>query len=316
MNELLLQGLPKIKPGQTAGDLEIYLAEYLLQVEAGARIASVRELADATNMSVGAVSSALTNLQDSGAVQISKRGHLGSFLEGRSVGDLWKIAKDEPLVIAFTIPSNIRFEGLATGLKSQLNQRGIETYLIFIRGSNTRLKALRENRCHAVILSHLTAAGDCCPGETIALRLPPNSWLKGYLIYYRTGKLENGKQLRIGVDPDSYDHRQITELEFADQDVIQVRTNFTQLPRLLSDGRIDATVWNAEEIRYSGMDGISSRPLSARVTEIITQSALSACVVISKGNMAVQSVLREAIDIPELIKIQERVISGELLPEY
>ncbi len=292
-------------------DLEARLAERLLEIELGDRLPSVRTLASDTDMSIGAVSTALNHLEEIGAVRIQKRGHMGSFLEERSDPELWKIAEGSPMVLAFTIPSNLRFEGLATALKALLTQAGIETYLIFIRGSSTRVKALREKRCHAVVLSELTVEGECCPKETVALLLPPGSWLKENRLYYRTSRIQ-----KVGVDPDSYDHMQLTKLEFESKDVELVKSNFTQFPRLMIDGKIDATVWNAEETSFAMDDRVKSRPLSEHVLAAIDGRDSRAALVVRGTNSITGNLLQTILDVEKIMDIQEEVISGKLLPEY
>ena len=149
-------------------------------------------------------------MEEQRVVRFQKRGHLGSYLESRSIGGLWGIAEQKPLVIALTIPSNLRFEGLATAIKTMLLENEIETYLIFIRGSSTRMKALRENLCHAVVLSQLSVEGECGNEEHVVLTLPSGSWLKENQIFSRANRIEQNVPLRVGVDPDSYDHYRIT----------------------------------------------------------------------------------------------------------
>ena len=297
-------------------DLQVKLAEYLVQLSIGERMPNIRNLANLTEMSVGSVSAALSTLQEQGVVSIKKRGHLGSFLESRSLGGLWGIAEHSPLVIAFTIPTNLRFEGLATAIKAGLLQDEVETYFIFIRGSSTRIKALREDRCHAVVLSQLSVEGECTSRERVAVLLPKGSWLKENQIYYRANYVQTNIPLRVGVDPDSYDHYQITQLEFADHQVEYVNTNFSQLPRLLVDGRIDATVWNVEDVRFSMNQQISSRPLSKHTREVVDERDICAAVVVQKKNKIAAAVIKETINEEELCSIQKKVISGELLPEY
>ena len=297
-------------------DLQIMMAEFLIQLEVGARVPNYRELAAQTNMSVGSVSAALSSMEEQGVVTFQKRGHLGSYLESRSIGGLWGIAEQSPLVIAFTIPSNLRFEGLATAIKTMLLDNGIETYLIFIRGSSTRMKALRENHCHAVVFSQLSVEGECGEEEQVVSELPRGSWLKENQIFYRSNSIEPNVPLRVGVDPDSYDHFQITQLEFNNQQVEYVHTKFTQLPRLLVDGQIDATVWNVEDVRFTMNQGIRKRRLSKHVRDVIGDRDISAAVVVQKRNRIAAAVIKETLNIAELLSIQEQVISGELLPEY
>jgi DNA-binding transcriptional MocR family regulator len=128
------------RAGKSIKELQIDLAKYLIQVDEGKRLPSIRKLAASTQMSLGSVSTALNELQDMGAVEIQKRGHLGSIVAARSIGTLWNLVEQGPLVIAMTLPMHARFEGLATGIKRAFENAGIEAYLIFIRGSRTRLK--------------------------------------------------------------------------------------------------------------------------------------------------------------------------------
>ena len=98
-------------------ELQISLAEYLIQHEEGTRLESIRTIAASTQMSIGAVSTALNGLQDMGAVKIQRRGHLGSMVEHLSIPKLWGVIEQGPLVIALSLPMHSRFEGLATGIK-------------------------------------------------------------------------------------------------------------------------------------------------------------------------------------------------------
>jgi len=133
------------------------LAQYLLGVKDGERLGTVRQIARANHTSVGTVSNALSIIEDSRAIKIDRRGQLGAFVETRSIGALWAMAEREPMVISFPLIAHPRLEGLATGLKKQLVAAGIDVYLIFIRGSRTRLKALRENKCHIAVMSDFAA---------------------------------------------------------------------------------------------------------------------------------------------------------------
>ncbi len=167
---------PQNSRKRTVRDLQVNLAKYLIQLKEGQRLESIREIAASTQMSIGAVSTALNGLQDVGAVAIQRRGHLGSIVEELSVAKLWGVIEQGPLVIALSLPMHNRFEGLATGLKLSFEKAGIEAFLIFIRGSRTRLKALTANRCHAVLMSGLAAEKLCGKEYEMLFGLPPKSW--------------------------------------------------------------------------------------------------------------------------------------------
>jgi len=304
------------KSNKTIKELQIDLAKYLIQIDDGKRLPSIRRLAASTGMSIGSVSTALNGLQELGAVQIQKRGHMGSVMVSRSIGELWNLIEQAPLVIAMTLPMHLRFEGLATGLKKAFEKIGIETYLIFIRGSRTRLKALKENRCHAAVMSGLAADELSGQDHEIQMRLPPGSWISGYCVFYQASRPHPHRPIRLAVDPDSYDHRRLTELEFEGQQVEYRWASFVQFSRLLKNGDVDAILWTADqEEAYLG-PGIEQRPLSERTMQLIGENSLSATFVARTGSDPVRAVLQAAIEPAEIMAIQEKVVRGEIIPEY
>lgn len=277
---------------------------------------SIQKLSASTGMSVGAISTALNGLQDLGAVDIQKRGHIGSYLTEISVSKLWNLLDQGPLVIALTLPMHSRFEGLATGLKIGFEKAGIEAYLIFIRGSRTRLKALHDNRCHAVVMSGLAAEEQLGAENEILFSLPPTTWLSGYSVFYRKQPPEPGRPLRVAVDLQSYDHRRLMELEFRDQSIEICPISYIQISQLLKSGEVDATIWNTDQIESFINPEIDHRPLSPHVMEFAGQKSVSATFVGRKSNAVVRAVLETSINPTELMEIQQKVVDGKMIPEY
>ncbi len=297
-------------------ELRRHLAKYLLMLGEGDRLASIRELAATYHTSVGSISNALNNLEENGSVQIERRGRMGSFLEQRSLGALWTVAETCPLVIGLTLASNLRYEGLATGLKRLLNAAGVEAYMIFIRGSRTRLKALRENRCHIIVMSSFAADELCSKTEKVVLRLPAKSFVSGHRVFYRSQPPELGRPMRVAIDRDSFDQERLTELEFEGPDYELIPVTFAQIHRLLRDGQVDAAVWTPDDMQaYIGQD-ILDRPLSDRVLEHVDGRDVSAALIARSRHETAQAVIREAIDKDEIMRIQNMVVEGQLVPEY
>ncbi len=297
-------------------DLQVRLADYLIQVKEGDQLPSVRQLASSTQMSVGSISTALNALQDLGAVKIQNHGHRGSEVVGLALDRLWNLIEQGPLVISMTLPMHSHFEGLATGIKRALEKAGIETYLIFIRGSRTRLKALNENRSHATLMSGLAAEELCGQEHEILLQLPPGSWISNYGVYYRAVATGQAGPLRVAVDRDSYDHRRLSELEFSGQHVEFHWVPFIQIPRLLRRGDVDATVWTVDQAETYMSPGIQLRALSDQVMAQVGAKSTSATFVGRAGSHAVRAVLMAAIHPAQVMEIQSKIISGEMIPEY
>ena len=76
-------------------------------------------------------------------------------------------------------------KGWPAALKKVFNDAGIEAYFIFVRGSRTRLNALRENRCHIAIVSQFAAEGLRTRTEEIAATLLPGSFVKSHQVFFR-----------------------------------------------------------------------------------------------------------------------------------
>ncbi|NPV85777.1 MAG: GntR family transcriptional regulator [Anaerolineae bacterium] len=297
-------------------ELQVRLAEYLIQLEEGNKLPSIRKLASTTHMSLGSVSSALNDLQEMGAVSIQKRGHLGSIVEKISMNKLWNVIEPGPLVIAMTLPMHLKFEGLATGLKMAFENAGIDAYMIFIRGSLTRLKALRENRCHVAVMSGMAAEALCDEGLEIVLTLPAGSWISGYTVFYRDLPPGCNRPLRVAVDTDSQDHRRLNDLEFAGQAVEYRYESFVKFSRLLRNGDADAAIWTVDqEEAYLGAD-IKQRPLSEHVMKKIGEKSLSATFIARAGHGALRALFTNVIDPQTLLQVQAKVVAGEMVPGY
>jgi hypothetical protein len=302
-----------------ARGLKRRLAAYFLGAEVEERLPSVRDLARENQSSVGSISNAINELEELGAIQIERRGHLGSFVNTRSLGVLWTIAEQGPMVIGFPLTSSLRFSGLATGLKKLLIDAGIEIYLIFIRGSRTRIQALRERRCHAVMMSEFAADKLCTDEEIIQLRLPPESYVASHKVFYRTPLLGKERPLRVAIDRDSIDLACIAELEFADQVVEFISVPYVLTHRQLVDGHIDAAVWSSDDMHgyLSQQHGqIFDQPLSESTISEIGLTDTSAALIASAWNSSVHAVISSVLDPDQVVEIQRKVLAGEIDPEY
>jgi len=209
-----------------------------------------------------------------------------------------------------------RFEGLATGVKAAFEKFGIETYLIYIRGSSTRLMALKQNRCHVAVMSGLAAERHCDPDEEVVMELPAGSWISQYCIFYRT--LDPGKDvpLRIAVDRDSSDQILLSNLVFAGQKTELVYGPYVKIPRLLKNNEVDATVWAVDQADSYLGSGVKSLPIAPEVIDQIGTKSTSAAFVMIKGNDVLKAVIKSAIIPDEITNIQNKVSAGEMIPSY
>lgn len=292
------------------------LARYLLKVNQGERLQSVRAIATAYGASVGTISNALTSIEEAGAVRIDRRGHTGSFILERNLGLLWSLAEREPIVIAFPLLSNTRLEGLATALKHQISEVGIDVYMIFVRGSRTRMKLLRENKCHIAVLSEFAAMKLSTATEQVILQLPAHSYVELHKVFCRVDMPAPGKPLRVAIDPDSLDIQALTQLEFEGQNVEFYQATFMQLPRLLKNGTVDAGVWSIDDMVPHLDNHIWHRPLSEHVVDAVGYGDTSATLLVQASNESIHALTQAVLSNEAIIEIQRGVMAGEIVPTY
>ena len=291
------------------------LAGYFLSLEPGINIDSVRDLAGRLHASIGLISESISRLEELGAIEIDRRGQLGSFLVRQSVGKLWAAAVNQPLVIAHTLPSNRRYEGLATALKKAFNAAGIEAYFIFVRGSRTRLNALRENRCHIAIVSQFAAEGLRTRAEEIAATLSHGSFVKSHQVFFRKGT-QTKMPIRVAIDPDSFDQTQLSNIEFKEKSIDFLKITFMSIHHYLSENKVDMAIWTEEDMENQMGTAISKRALSEKTLEIVGSRNTKAALVIRANDTATHALIQKVVDADEIDRFQQAVISGEIIPEY
>ncbi|MCL1896365.1 MAG: hypothetical protein FWG03_07460, partial [Clostridiales bacterium] len=283
------------------------LASYFFGAKPGERILSVRDLSESLDASVGAVFNTLNSMQEEGLVRIEKRGPGGSFLIDQSLDRLYAMMNRGPMVIAMGLPMHLRFEGLATAARKLVEQMGIDIYFIFIRGAQARLQALHDNRCHAALMSCLSAEAYMKEENGILLTLPETSWISEYGVYYRPSRRGN---LRVGVDLRSYDHVHMTNHEFGDE-AERVSVSYIHFMQFFKNGEIDAIVWNKDQKDDLINQEVAYRPLSKRTDG----KELCASFVGKKGDHVTAKVLSVLEDTEEFLRIQRQVLDSKIPPE-
>ncbi len=287
---------------------------FMVAPEPPTRIPTVRELARAHGSSPASIHSAISRLVDTEAISIETRGRLGAFLVGRSMGRLWAAAEDGPLVVSLPLASSIRYEALATALKSQLTAAGLDVFLIFVRGSRQRLQAVRDGRCHLAVMSSFAAVELCGPNEVVVLELPRRSYNTGHRVFYAAPPEE--RPLRVIIDPYSADQQLLSALEFEGTSVEFVPAMGGQITRLLDSDQADAAVWTVDEMQVRRPDRIFDRPLRRAVRDAIGDRDTRASLVCQATLAPSLRALTAVINRDQVTAIQRDVIAGRIVPEY
>jgi hypothetical protein len=292
------------------------LAAYFLSLQNGESIQSIRNISRTMQASLGLISQSIAEIEESGAVSIERRGQLGSFINNISIGKLWLLAVGEPLVISHTLPSNRRYEGLAAAIKQSFSDAGIEIYFIFIRGSRTRIKALRDHRCHIAITSLFAAQGLCQSTESVVLSLPAGSFVSAHQLFTRENTISSDKPLTAAIDPDSYDQMRLSEIEFQGREIEFKKITFMNILHYLSTNQVDMAIWTEDDMQSHLGTAITKHPLSAHTQEAADSTDTQAALIVRSGDSIVRAVIKKVLVPDQLIATQLAIIDGTIIPEY
>jgi hypothetical protein len=289
--------------------------QFLTAPQPPARLPTIRDLAHDHRSSLSSIHAAIGRLEDADAVTIETRGRLGAFMVNRSVGRLWAIAANGPLVISLPLASSPRYESLATAIKQLLSASGVEVFLIFVRGSRQRLQAVREGRCHLTAMSSFAASELCGPEDSVVVELGPDSYNTGHRVFYSAAN-PDPHPLRVIVDRHSADQQLLTALEFTEPDVTLVPAMPAQIARLLTNGQADAAVWTVDEMQVRRPDGILERPLKPEVRAKIGDRMTRAVLVGRAAEAASLRAVTQPIQPDDVASIEADVLAGRIVPEY
>jgi YhfZ-like protein/helix-turn-helix protein len=288
---------------------------FLTAPEPPSRVPTVRQLVHEHRSSLASIHAAIARLEAAGAIKLERRGRLGAFLVSRSVGRLWAASEGGPLVVSLPLASSQRYEALATAIKQLLTAAELEVFLIFVRGSRQRLQAVREGRCHLAAMSSFAAAELCGPEDRIVVELGPDSYNTGHRVFYSATDADR-HPLRVIVDRHSADQQLLTALEFAGADIELLPAMTGQITRLLTNGQADAAVWTSDEMQATRLGGILDRPLAPSVRARVGDSDTRAALVGRASDAGVMSAVIGRLNAAEVARIQEDVMSGQVVPEY
>ena len=303
------------RAGRSVDDVASELARQLIPLQPGSRLPTIRELARRTRASVSSVHEAIARLEQAGAIVVERRGRAGSFLASSSIGILWTSAAGGPLVVALPLARSSRYEALATAIKEQFTSAGLEAFLIFVRGSRQRLRALQEGRCHLAVMSAFAASELCGHGECTVLDLPPDTFNTGHRVFYSLLHHAGGLG-RALVDRDSVDQEGITLLEFANTETELVPAQHDEFSHLLEGGKGDAVVWTLDEMQVRWPRGFIDRPLSEHVARRVGDTDRRAALVARTADADILSAIARLVDPVAFQQTQTEVLARRKVPEY
>ncbi len=304
-----------VKLMQKSGRVTIGIAKELLALNEGTRIGTVKDYSEKYHVARGTVQAALKLLEKNRTIMLEARGHLGTFITGIDYEKLWEFADIGTIMGVMPLPYSKLYEGLATGLYKAVEEKRISFGLAYMRGAETRLKALEKGRYDFAIVSRLAALHAI--GENmnieIAMHFGKNSYVNEHVMVFGDNSkktIEDG--MKVGIDKSSIDHYLLTLKECDSKNVQTVELAYNQIISKLLSREIDAAVWNIDEIIERKIN-IKYCPLDENNYE---KDDTEAVLVVRKDNELLTKLLKRFIHEEHVISYQHQVVNGEIIPNY
>ena len=291
----------------------IKMARIVIGIPLGGRLPTVSELSVENDIPIGTTHNALKTLIKTGAVEVVSRGHMGSYLVNKDVKKLLHLIGVQYLFGAMPLPYTKRFEGLASGLISQMkNSDNIPVNLAYMRGSKTRIEMLTSGRYDFAIVSKMAAKEYLKKHDDIDILIDfgPFSYTKQHMVmFHDNNETEIRDGMRVGVDRSSIDQTILTEKLCGGKNVEFVEVQYLRMFEKIMDGSIDATIMCIGEANGQALN-INYVPLE---TELDSTNAV---LVVKSDREELIALIKELIDKDKILDIQKQVLDGKIQPSY
>jgi hypothetical protein len=293
-----------------AGVVSQELARRFITLEPGDRLPTIAELAAELKTGISTVQRGLALLTEAGLIELDPRGKRGTFLRDLDHPGLWRASQPHLLLGLMPLPYTRRYEGLATGLRADLERLAVPFSLAFVSGARVRLDAALAGQQFAVV-SRLAAERAQEEGLEIEIGVDfgSGSYVEGHALVWRSRR--RPRRPRVGIDFQSYDQRALAEFEFGER-ASYVDTPYLQVVERLRMKEFDVTVW--------AVDALKALPEGLEVSELGSAAELdganTAAVVATRRQSALAELLRRGLDGARILEVQRSVLAGEAVPRY
>ena len=290
------------------------IAIRLIPLDVGDKSPTLAHMEKETGFSRGTMQAAVQYLRATEAVDFQFCGTKGSVITQLNRVKLMDAAGFSHLIGVMPLPYSKKYEGLATGIYSCMNGAGVQTNLAFMRGSDNRLRALKEGRCDFAVMSELTGSYYLEKGEPVrmVLNLGDFTYVDEHVVLVRDDFDGCLNGLRVGVDNSSIDQRMMTASFFEKYKVEYVPLIYSDIINSLHSKRIDAAVWNYDNLDFAS-NHLAYLPINRNGVQIADTRAVVLC---AANNELVVSVFEKCLDASAIRECQKGVLSGAVMPRY
>jgi acyl-CoA-binding protein len=291
------------------------IAEELLFIEVDDRLPKVVDFSEKYQVGRGTIQSALKKLEEENCIKLEPRGHLGTFLRYKNISNLLIFSGANQITGVMPLPYSKKYEGLATGITSELESLGLLLNIAFMRGSKLRLDGVKKGRYDFALLSKYSAQEELKNESN--LKISVEFGVKTYVsehavIFSEKNKKQLSNGMKVGIDNFSTDQQILTQAEAKGKNIEYVELNYMHLLQHLKAKTIDAMIWNVDEI---DPEAFHIHPLSSPIAIQYEKQMSEAVCVIREDNKKMDYII-QLLSRRRIVEIQSDVVKGNIIPKY
>jgi hypothetical protein len=291
------------------------IAEELMFIEVNERLPKVGDFAAKFQVGRGTIQTVLKKLENENCIILESRGHLGTFLRYKNISNLLKISGANQITGVMPLPYSKKYEGLATGITSQIEQLGLSLNIAFMRGSKPRVNGVSDGRYDFALMSKFSAIEEMKKNRSlkIAMEFGAKTYVSEHGIIFSEPSMEKiTSGMKVGIDSFSTDQKILTNAEVMDIDVQYLEFNYMHLLQRLKAHTIDAMIWNLDEVDSSSYN---IKPLTSPLAIEFEKQMNEAVLVIHTDNRKMEYIIK-LLFLSSIVDIQRQVVNGDMIPEY
>jgi len=292
------------------------IAAELFLLSKGNKMPIISELQEKYELSRGTVQNALTFLKEISAIETESKGHLGTYIKEVNYQVLQSYVVKDQLTATMPLPYSKLYEGFATGLYLAFKEGNIKLNMVYIRGSEDRIEAVKKGLYDMAVVSRFAAEHEIQANGNIdiALKFGPKSYLSEHVLLLASKKHKTIMDgMRVGIDRDSLDHLMLTNEHVQGKNIELIEVPANQLIYALRENQIDAGIWNYDEIIDKNYEDLNVQFIAVKDQYKAMNEAVIIC---QKDNLVIKSICKKNIGIEKMLEIQNKIKNGTMTPRY
>lgn len=292
------------------------IASDLILMNSNESMPIISEFQKKHGMSRGTVQNALNYLKEEKVIETISKGCQGTILQYIDYTKLQKIVISGTIRGTMPLPYSKLYEGFATGMYEAFQEAKISLSMAYVRGSKERMGLILEDSIQFAIVSKLAFINADKKDKELEIikDFGLGSYLSKHVIIFSNSKSSNIEDgMRVGIDHNSYDQQILTECATRNKKIKFIEIPSHQLIYALEQGKIDAGIWNYDEIKDKKMNHLNYIFLEESKEDKLASTAVC---VIKRGNLVLKKILKQIIENKDIVAVQKEVVSGKIIPHY